>query len=63
MTKEELEAYARGLHDANEMVGALWSDLFNKDLVKAAGADYFDKWRDRIKALAVTERPNGTSPS
>jgi hypothetical protein len=49
-------AYAQAIQDANQMIGALWSDLFNKDLVKAAGADYFDRWRDRIKAL-----PNGES--
>lgn len=39
------------IDEANQMVGALWSDLFNKDLVKAAGAEYFDRWRERIKAL------------
>lgn len=52
MTENELNAYAKGLRDADEMIGALWSDLFNKDLVKAAGADYFDKWRSRIREMA-----------
>jgi hypothetical protein len=47
-------SYSAGLKAANEMVGALWSDLFNKDLVKAAGADFFDKWRQRIKDLDPT---------
>jgi hypothetical protein len=49
-------AYAQGIEDANQMVGALWSDLFNKDLIKAAGANYFDQWRDRIKELAKPKR-------
>lgn len=45
------EAYAQGVADADQLIGCLWVDLFNKDLVKASGADYFDKWRDRIRAL------------
>ena len=60
---EHMVTYAQGLHDANSMVGALWSDLFNKDLVKSEGADYFDKWRDRIRALAIIEAPGGVSHS
>jgi hypothetical protein len=45
------ETYAQGVADADQLIGCLWVDLFNKDLVKASGADYFDKWRDRIRAL------------
>jgi hypothetical protein len=47
------DGYSKGVEDANQMVGALWSDLFNKDLVKAEGAEFFDKWRARIKALTL----------
>jgi len=56
MTRDEIAAYAKGLRDADEMIGALWSDLFNKDLIKAAGADYFDKWRGRISELATEKQ-------
>lgn len=63
MTESELKAYAKGLHDADEMIGALWSDLFNKDMVKAGGADYFDSWRGRIRALAIIEAPAGVHNS
>lgn len=50
-----VKARAQAIEEANQLVGALWSDLFNKDLVKADGAYYFDHWRDRIKALAKTD--------
>ncbi len=53
-------SYNQGLADADVLIGALWSDLFNKDLVKAAGADYFDTWRARIKELKASE-PNVTA--
>ncbi len=42
----------RVIQEADAMVGALWTDLFNKDLIKPDGADYFDKWRERIRALS-----------
>jgi hypothetical protein len=61
--KGELMAYVKGLHDANNIIGALWSDLFNKDLIRAEGSDYFDKWRGRIRALAIIDPPGGTKPS
>jgi hypothetical protein len=34
----------------DRFVGALWTDLFDNDLVKSEGADTFDKWRERIRA-------------
>jgi hypothetical protein len=34
----------------DRFIGALWTDLFNKDLVKAEGAHFFDQWRERIRA-------------
>ena len=54
--QDDLSAYVKGVHDADAIVGALWSDLFNKDLVKAAAADYFDKWRTRIRGLGSLQR-------
>ncbi len=50
----EVERLRKGIQDADAMVGALWTDLFNKDLIKPDGADYFDRWRGRIRALAVS---------
>ncbi len=48
----DLPTDVRGcIQEADAMVGALWTDLFNKDLIKPDGADYFDKWRERIRAL------------
>ncbi len=44
----------RVIQEADALVGALWTDLWNKDLIKPDGADYFDKWRGRIRALAVS---------
>jgi hypothetical protein len=58
MTQGELEAYAKGVRDADEMVGALWSDLFNKDMVNRGADWFFDKWRARIRDLAIVS-PSG----
>jgi hypothetical protein len=51
---EALEArtYEQGIMDADQMVGALWADLFDNNMVKSQGAWWFDKWRARIKELA-----------
>lgn len=46
---------ATTLDEADKLIGALWVDLFDKDLVKSEGADVFDKWRERLRDLATTE--------
>ncbi len=52
----EVERLRKAIQEADAMVGALWTDLFNKDLVLAEGADYFDKWRLRIRALTLPSK-------
>lgn len=48
-------SYTAGINDADAILGALWSDLFNKDLVKAEAADFFDRWRGRLRAKAAAD--------
>ena len=42
------------IDEVNQIVGQLWVDLFNADLVKASGADCFDRRRQQIKNLGET---------
>lgn len=44
-------SYTTGINDADSIIGALWSDLFNKDLIKSEGADVFDNWRGRLRSM------------
>jgi hypothetical protein len=43
--------YVEGLNAADEIIGALWSDLFNKDMVNRGADEFFDRWRSRLRAL------------
>lgn len=47
-------SYSAGLRAANEIVGSLWSDLVNKDMVNRGAEYFFDRWRQRIRDLDPT---------
>jgi hypothetical protein len=46
-----IEALEAALLETDEMVGALWADLFNKDMVKPGADWFFDKWRARMREI------------
>lgn len=43
--------YIEGINAADQIIGALWSDLFNKDMVNGGADDLFDHWRFRLRAM------------
>jgi hypothetical protein len=44
------------VRQADEILGLLWVDLINSDLIDPRAADAFDNRREQIRALATVER-------
>ena len=47
-----IETLEAALRETDQMVGALWADLFNKDMVKPGADWFFDKWRAQMRDIA-----------